>query len=39
MGAAVIDVKRLKCNRNNERGDSLSVMIHFDEEKLPIKSF
>lgn len=39
MGAAVIDVKRLKCNRNNERGDSLSVMIHFDEENLPIKYF
>ncbi len=38
-GAAVIDVKRLKCNRNNERGDSLSVMIHFDEDKLPSKVF
>lgn len=39
MGATVIDVKRLKCNRNNERGDSISVMIHFDEDKLPGKVF
>ncbi len=35
----MIDVKRLKCNRNNERGDSLSVMIHFDDDKLPSKVF
>lgn len=38
-GGAVIGVKRLKCNRNNERGDSLSVMIQFDEDKLPSKVF
>lgn len=34
-GAAVKDVKRLRCVRNNERTDSLSVMITFDENKLP----
>jgi hypothetical protein len=31
----VIDARRLKITRNKERSDSLSVMIHFDEEKLP----
>lgn len=34
-GAKVIDARRLKITRNNERSDSLSIMIHFDEEKLP----
>ncbi|KAI2644031.1 Elongation factor Ts, mitochondrial [Labeo rohita] len=38
-GAAVIDVKRLKYIRNKEKVDSLSVMIHFDGDKLPDKVF
>ncbi len=34
-GAAVKFVRRLKCVRNNEKTDSLSVMINFDENRLP----
>ncbi len=34
-GAAVNDVRRLKCIRNNEKIDSLSVVLNFDENKLP----
>lgn len=38
-GAAVKEVRRLKCFRNNEKTDSLSVMLAFDESKLPERVF
>lgn len=38
-GAAVKFVRRLKCVRNNEKTDSLSVMINFDENKMPEKVY
>lgn len=34
-GATVKEVKRLKCFRNGEKSDSLSVMMVFDEIKMP----
>lgn len=34
-GVKVTEVKRLKCVRNKEKVDSLSVMLQFDEEKMP----
>lgn len=34
-GGAVSDVRRLKCIRNNKKTDSLSVVLNFDENKLP----
>ncbi|KAI2646409.1 Elongation factor 4 [Labeo rohita] len=37
-GAIVFDVRRLKCTRNNEKVDSLSVMIHFDESKILLET-
>lgn len=38
-GAKVINARRLKYTRDKERMDSLSVMVHFDEEKLPERVF
>lgn len=37
--AKVSEVKHLKANRNGIKCDSLSIMITFDEEKLPEKIF
>lgn len=37
--AKVREVKRLKANRNGIKSDSLSVLITFDEERLPEKIF
>lgn len=37
--AKVSEVKRLKASRNGIKSDSLSVLITFDEEKLPEKIF
>lgn len=38
-GAKVLEVKRLKTTRNGEKCNSLSVMIKFDEAKLPSKLY
>lgn len=38
-GAKVLEVKRLKTMRNGEKYDCLSVMIKFDEPRLPCKVF
>lgn len=38
-GASVKDVRRLKFVRNNEKIDSLSVVLNFDEVKLPERVF
>lgn len=38
-GAVVVDVKRLKYVKNEQKVDSLSVMIHFDAEKFPEKVY
>lgn len=38
-GAKVLEVKRLKANRNGEKFDSLSVMIKFEEPVLPNKIY
>ncbi|MGL4647017.1 MAG: hypothetical protein ACRCVL_08025, partial [Cetobacterium sp.] len=38
-GAKVLEVKLLKTTRNGEKCDSLSVMIKFDEARLPSKLF
>jgi hypothetical protein len=37
--ANVSEVRRLKINRNGSTTDSLSIMITFDEEKLPSKVY
>ncbi|KAI2664043.1 Nucleic-acid-binding protein from transposon X-element [Labeo rohita] len=37
--ARVNEVRRLKVNRNGNMQDSLSVMINFDQEKLPEKVY
>ena len=37
--AKVVDVKRLKTTRYGEKCDSLSVMIKFEETRLPNKEF
>lgn len=34
-GAKVTEAKRLKCVRNKEKVDSLSVVLQFEEEKMP----
>ena len=36
-GAKVLEARRLKTTRNGEKCDSLSVMIKFDEPKMPSK--
>ncbi|KAL1251099.1 hypothetical protein QQF64_018895 [Cirrhinus molitorella] len=38
-GAKVLEVKRLRTTRNGEKCDSLSVMIKFDETRLPNKVY
>lgn len=38
-GATVLEARRLKYTRNKERLDSLSVMLRFDEEKMPSRVF
>lgn len=39
IGAKVLEVKRLSTTRNGEKCNSLSVMIKFDEAKLPGKVY
>lgn len=36
-GGKVIGAKRLQYVKNKERVDSLSVMLQFDEERMPVK--
>lgn len=38
-GAKVIGAKHLKYVSEKEKLDSLSVMVHFDEERLPERVF
>ncbi|CAJ1084286.1 uncharacterized protein LOC113119923 [Xyrichtys novacula] len=38
-GARVLELQRLKTNRNGEKTDSLSVKIRFEEPKLPDKVY
>lgn len=39
VGGKVIEAKRLKMTRNGDKFDGLSVMIKFDESRLPTKVF
>ncbi|XP_013885915.1 uncharacterized protein LOC106533973 [Austrofundulus limnaeus] len=38
-GGKVVEAKRLKRNKNGERSDSFSIMLKFEEERLPDKVF
>lgn len=38
-GGKVVEVKRLKRNKNGERSDSFSVLLKFEEKTLPDKVF
>lgn len=38
-GGKVVEVRRLKMNRNGERSDSFSVMLKFEERVLPDKVY
>lgn len=35
VGGSVSDIKRLQRSRNGERGDSLSVLLEFEDQNLP----